>query len=50
VSAVEVNVDNDWLVVRYDPARVNPQALVEGVRKQGFTAKVVPGETADPPG
>jgi hypothetical protein len=28
--------------VRYDPARVNPQALLRSVAAQGFTATVVP--------
>ena len=32
---------NDLLTVRYDPARVNPQQMIQLIDKQGYPAKVV---------
>jgi hypothetical protein len=37
-----VDLENDRLEVQYEPAKVTVPALLETVRKQGFTATIVP--------
>ena len=43
VEAVEADLKNNLLRVRYDPARLKPEQLLETVGDQGFQGKIVPG-------
>ena len=44
-----MDIDNDWLRVRYDPAKVAPQQMLQTAAKQDYTAKIVDGAKAPPP-
>jgi len=41
-------LDNDRLQVRYDADRLAPEALLQAVGKQGFTATIVANDPEPP--
>jgi hypothetical protein len=42
VIVLDRDVSKDFLPLRYDPAKVTPERIVEVVREQGFQGTIVP--------
>jgi hypothetical protein len=44
VSVTDVDFLKDLIHLQYDPGKVQPEQIVEVVRKQGFQGTIVPGK------